>query len=129
MTVTVKWPMFLPTGAGNQREHWRTRHKRVKAQRSATRLMLLANRWSKGLYDFHVMAMTGAPDARLAVRLTRVSPRPLDDDNNVAAFKAIRDEVAAYFGMDDRDPRLRWEYAQAKGRAAVRIDFAVEEVA
>jgi len=27
----------------------------------------------------------------------------------------LRDGVADYLGIDDRDPRVVWEYAQAKG--------------
>jgi hypothetical protein len=62
------------------------------------------------------------------VTLVRITPssRGLDDDNLASAFKAIRDEVAKWLGVDDRDPRVSWKYAQEKGPPktnAVRIEF------
>lgn len=124
MTVTISWPMKLPS-ASNLREHWAAKAKRVKAQRKATALMLSANRVAEHVMMLEMAGGLASPK-RIAVRLTRVSPRPLDDDNLRGAFKAVRDQVAAYFEVDDRDPRIRWGYAQAKGPATVRIDFAVE---
>jgi hypothetical protein len=117
--MTVEWPMVLPSVA-NMREHWATKAKRVKAQRMATATVLAANGASWKLRHLR-------PKERLAVRLTRIAPRELDDDNLVSAMKAVRDSVAAYFGLDDRSVRIRFEYAQAKGKpASVRIDLAIE---
>lgn len=50
----------------------------------------------------------------VVVTLIRMSPRPLDDDNNVASFKSVRDEVALWLGVDDgpRETRVRWLYDQ-----------------
>ncbi|NLA68297.1 MAG: hypothetical protein GX856_08670 [Gammaproteobacteria bacterium] len=48
------------------------------------------------------------------VRLTRLSAGELDDDNLRGALKGVRDGVADRLGVDDRDPRVRWEYGQAK---------------
>jgi hypothetical protein len=62
----------------------------------------------------------------LEVLLTRVAPRPLDDDGNVTSLKAVRDGVADALGLkSDRHPRVSWWYAQAKGAPktyAVRIE-------
>ena len=46
----------------------------------------------------------------------------LDRDNLVSAFKAHRDAVAEVLGLDDRDPRIEWEYEQSltSERAMVR---------
>ncbi|PZR07065.1 MAG: hypothetical protein DI536_28835 [Archangium gephyra] len=44
--------------------------------------------------------------APLVVRLVRVSPRDLDDDNLTSAFKSVRDGIAECIGVDDRDPRV-----------------------
>lgn len=129
MTVTVEIPMALPS-AGNLHEHWRKRHQRIKAQRNATALVLKLTR-----PESHWPLETRAPMSlaewvplglRLAVTLTRVSPRKLDDDNLAFAFKGVRDEVAAYFGVNDNDSRVTWRYAQERGKAAVRIRFDVE---
>lgn len=124
MTVTVEIPMKLPS-AGNLHEHWRHRHKRIKAQRAATR-MAMSGRGA--LYGLGVWSRVPGGilfDGRMVVTLTRVAPRKLDDDNLAFAFKGIRDEIAAYFGVDDADPRIAWRYEQAKGPACVRIGFEV----
>jgi len=64
----------------------------------------------------------------VVVRLERVAPRALDDDNLRGALKAVRDAVAEALGIDDADPRVRWQYGQAvDGRPrfqAVRIQIA-----
>lgn len=115
MTVSVTIPMTLPS-AGNLHEHWRKRHQRIKAQRAATLLAMKA----RG----KIITIVGAWS--MTVTLTRIAPRALDSDNLAFAFKGVRDEVAAYFGVNDNDPRLVWRYAQSKGKpAAVRIDFDV----
>ncbi len=133
MTVTVEIPMALPS-AGNLHEHWRHRHQRIKAQRAATLLALRCHdSGTLGRGVTHALGLRAVTSDRtwivpldgMTVTLTRVSPRKLDSDNLAFAFKGIRDEVAAYFGIDDADPRIRWEYAQAKGKAAVRIAFDV----
>lgn len=56
------------------------------------------------------------------MRITRVGPGTLDDDNLARSAKAVRDELAAALGADDGDPRLTWHYAQRKAkRAAVDV--------
>lgn len=59
----------------------------------------------------------------MVVKLTRVAPRELDDDNLVASCKAVRDQIAAELDVDDRDKRIKWEYAQRKGKTR---EYAVE---
>lgn len=49
------------------------------------------------------------------VILTRIASRELDSDGCAAGFKAVRDQVAAWLGIDDRDPRVTFHVAQAKG--------------
>jgi hypothetical protein len=64
------------------------------------------------------------------VLLTRLSAGQLDDDNLRGALKGIRDGVADRLGVKDNDPRVTWNYAQAKaprGTYAVRIE--IEEIA
>lgn len=103
----------------NAREHWGARAKRVKAQRAAVGLMLRANGVGWRLRPLQ----TGE---RLHVRLVRVSPRRMDDDGSIAALKHVRDEVAAFFCVDDGSPLYAWTYAQAVGKpSAVRIELAV----
>jgi hypothetical protein len=66
----------------------------------------------------------GAEQVR--VTLVRICCGVLDDDNLRGALKAVRDEVAAWLGIDDGDvPRLRFEYDQQvckRGYRAVRVE-------
>ena len=58
------------------------------------------------------------------VRIVRVAPSRLDDDNLARAAKAVRDELASWLGVDDRDERVSWSVAQTRGGVreyAVRI--------
>lgn len=75
--------------------------------------------------------VTSREDRRIRrVELVRIGPGKPDDDNVVGAFKGIRDGIARAFGVDDGDPRWRWEYDQARdggeaGRYAVRMIFTL----
>lgn len=91
----------------NLREHHMARARRVKHERGAVTLRM--PRWE------------GPP--LLVVRLTRVAPRRLDDDNLRGALKAVRDAVAARLRIDDASPLVSWDYAQEKGEASVRVDI------
>ena len=59
------------------------------------------------------------------VTLTRIAPsNGLDDDNLAGALKAVRDEVAAWLGVDDKDrATVRYEYEQERGPWDVRIEW------
>ena len=105
MIVTVP----IRTGRGlNDREHWRTRSRRVKAEKDAVLAMLI--RMPKCM--------------RYVINLTRISPGTLDGDNLQGALKAVRDAVAIRLGMDDASPMLTWHYAQERGKEfAVRIEI------
>jgi hypothetical protein len=56
------------------------------------------------------------------VRLTRIAPRNLNDDNLAYAFKHCRDVIADLirpgyaFGRADDTDQIKWEYAQEKGQ-------------
>ena len=101
-------PGHLPSRA-NQRLHWSKAQKRARIQRAA------------GLA--YTLAALGAQRLRLrlpvAVKMIRVSPRLLDDDNLLGAFKSMRDGVADAFRVDD-SPRglITWKYGQRKGANA-----------
>jgi hypothetical protein len=96
--VNVRVPQLLPKSL-NSREHWRPKAARVKRERAAVRLVLTSR---------------DAPALPLTVTLVRCSPWLLDDDNAVGAMKAVRDEVAAWLGIDDRDPQVTWRVEQEK---------------
>ena len=63
-----------------------------------------------------------------SVRLVRISPRMLDDDNlRGSALKHCRDTIADLIipglpkGRADSDPRIKWEYDQRKGSMSLEI--------
>ena len=87
----------------NTRGHWAQRAKRAKSARGLAQLQLRSSLGPRPL------------DLPLVVTLTRVSPRGLDDDNLRGALKAVRDGVADYLAIDDRDPRVTWAYSQERG--------------
>lgn len=68
------------------------------------------------------------PALPCTVLLTRVAPgNGLDDDNLSGSLKAIRDQVAHWLRVDDRDPLVKWTYAQRRGTRgewAVEVEFA-----
>jgi len=48
----------------------------------------------------------------LVVTLVACMRRELDSDNLQGACKPARDAIAVSLGLDDGDPRIRWNYAQ-----------------
>lgn len=87
----------------NISEHWADRSSRRKHQNIAIKYML--NKYEK-------------PTLPCTITLIRIGPKRLDCDNNVAAFKSIRDFIADWVnpgkakGQADNDPRIIWQYSQ-----------------
>lgn len=105
--TTTHLPLTTVSEA-NRRDHWRVKSKRVRLQRRTAAALV-----------------PGCP-LPCVVTLTRISPRMLDDDNLQSALKAVRDGVADRLGVDDRDPRVEWRYAQRKGaQKGVEVEFGV----
>lgn len=99
----------------NMREHWTTKAKRVKTQRSVV---------GHALWFRELVLKRPRPELPVRVRFTRLAARMLDSDNLCGGFKACRDEVASWLGVNDNDPRVTWEYGQAKGKGyACRIEI------
>lgn len=92
----------------NERVHHMWRHRWVSAQRAAVRALVYAE-------------MLPALPAR--VTITRLSVRKLDSDNLVGSAKAVRDEIAALYGVDDGSDFYEWRVEQEKAKAfGVRIE-------
>lgn len=96
----------------NMRLHWAAKAKLVKDQRTRTRMSLAAVAKSNGV---EVLPVT--------VVLTRIAPRKLDGDNLQSGFKAVRDGVADWLGVDDGSNMIDWQYAQRSGKPG---EYAVE---
>lgn len=93
--------------------------------------------WARGkkekeaLFSAWVAAVNKRKHARpvsvpCVVRLIRVGPKRLDDDNLPESFKTIRDAIAFDLGLDDGSELIKWEYAQvAIGRREYRVRVEV----
>ena len=99
----------------NMRLHWAVKAKLTRDQRTRTRMSWAAVSQSSGLEMLPV-----------TVVLTRVAPRRLDGDNLQSGFKAVRDGVADWLGVDDGDQRLDWQYCQrSAGVKVYRVEIEV----
>ncbi len=111
--ITVEVP-GLATKNKNAREHWRVRAKRIAAERAIVRVCLGS-------------CVRPCPPP-MVVTLTRLSSAHMDSDNVVGALAAVRDEVAAFLGIDDRhDDLVEYRYQSEKcrrGKCGVRIAIA-----
>lgn len=101
--IDVRLPLRIVSEA-NMREHWRKVAQRRKDHRVTARLVL--QQYARPMGETCVVS----------VMLTRIAPRKLDDDNLQSGFKAARDGVADWLGIDDGSPRIKWRYGQSKGR-------------
>ena len=109
--IEVRMNMKIVSVA-NLRMHWAVKAKLVRDQRTRTRMSLNAAAQS-----------SGAEMLPATVVLTRVAPRRLDGDNLQSGFKAVRDGVADWLGVDDGNGLIDWQYAQRSGKAG---EYAVE---
>ena len=109
--IEVEMDMKIVSVA-NMRLHWAAKARLTKTQRQKTRMALAAVAQSFGV---EILPVT--------VVLTRVAPRRLDGDNLQSGFKAVRDGVADWLGVDDGNGLIDWQYAQRSGKAG---EYAVE---
>jgi hypothetical protein len=103
--------VYTRTKGPNSREHWRVKAKRVASERNSTSYALMGEQ---------------KPPIPCSVRLTRVGPGMLDDDNLVGAMKGVRDEIAKWLGIDDRHSEtVRYVYAQKRDSSgwSVTVEF------
>jgi hypothetical protein len=100
--IAVTIPIKIESSL-NLREHWRVKANRNTSHRAAAWFGLKgASKWTADMLP-------------CVVTLTRIAPRELDDDNLAGGFKSVRDGVADWLGLDDRDKRVKWVYDQRKG--------------
>jgi hypothetical protein len=103
----ISWRMAMETKSlANVHAHWRVRDTATKAHHGHVALTFPTKLKGAGEYE-----------GNWTVRMVRIAPRELDNDNLRNALKATRDAVTKQLGFrDDRDPRLRWLYGQERGK-------------
>ncbi len=107
----IEIPVRIESMNVSRREHHMARARRAKSQRQTAGWCL---------------RLVPVPDLPLVVKLTRIAPRMLDDDNAIGGCKHVRDAVAEWLMVDDADPRITWRYAQERGKPlhyACRVEF------
>lgn len=57
----------------------------------------------------------GKGSVAVVVTIVRCGAKTLDDDNLRTGAKPLRDAIATTLGIDDGDPRVKWEYGQVAG--------------
>lgn len=99
----------------NVREHFMARARRVKAERERV--------------GWELRRLAEKPPVPCVVTLTRIAPsNGLDDDNLCGSLKGVRDAVADWLGVNDRDrATVRYQYEQMRGPWAVGIGFSTWE--
>ena len=100
----------------NSTDHWTVKRKRRLRQQ-----WVLKSHWLNQNYNVSLPCK---------IRLVRLCRHFFDDDNNVIAFKAIRDCISDLIipglapGRADGDKRITWEYDQEKkSKNGVRIEI------
>ena len=112
LAVTIEIPMLLPSLA-NISGHWTKIAKIKKNQKNLVHLFM-----SPYVHIFHYMK-------HYNIKMTRISPRQLDPDNLISAFKAITDAVASFLrpglkpGRADGLDCFTFSYDQEKGKPSV----------
>lgn len=108
-------PVYTVSEA-NLSEHWSKSSKRHKTQKTL----------------IHFWFQNAKPKIFLPciIKLTRISPRFLDDDNLTIAFKWIRDAIAENIfpgkaaGRADDSKLIKWQYDQIKGNPqSIKIEL------
>ena len=105
--VSVLLPGVRLVSEANEHTHYSERAKRASSQRMVVAAVLRSAR------------RVAVP---CVVAITRIAPRDLDTDNLQGSAKHVRDEVAAWLGVDDRDPRVTWHVGQERGAYSVRVE-------
>ena len=109
----IEIPIRIESEA-NLREHHQRRARRARDHRRAA---------------FYTLHGQPKPELPCTVVLTRIGRRDLDDDNLAGGFKACRDGIAQWLGIDDADPRVSWRYAQRRdpSRYSAEVEFHTQQ--
>jgi len=100
--VKITIPGLRLESEANKRDKWAA-VKRAKEQRYSVAIRIASFKRSR-------------PPLPVILTITRIAPRLLDDDNLARACKAVRDEIAKAYSVDDRDDAITWRYSQRTGK-------------
>lgn len=112
--ICTTLPLRTPNPLNGSHGHWARKARIRKTHRDIVRMAIAA----RGRHPLPVVAT-----------ITRVAPsRGLDPHDGLgAALKGVIDGIADALGVDDRDPRVRWDLRQRRGPWAVEILIAATE--
>lgn len=114
ITFTIPMTKNILASEANLREHWTKRHARHNVQQN-----LIDAYMTRHVHYIYPDLTKLMP---CTITLTRISPRALDEDNYLYSQKTIRDALAGHLipgkakGRADGDKRLKFKYAQVKGK-------------
>lgn len=114
-SVTLELPCRVVSEI-NRRDYWPVKARRAEIQRDALADACRRAGWGA----VGVISTRWQPPLPARVTFTHVG-RAMDDDNLRSAFKALRDEVANWLGVDDGGTEVAWEYQQRAGKAGCGI--------
>lgn len=125
--ISIELPLVIVSANVLLRMNRHVRAKKTATQRGQVRAHLFTMAAPMRRWLVLVQPRESVMNPTHLVVLTRLSPRELDTDNVIGGLKAVRDGVADALGIDDRDPRVEWIYAQEKTwRRGVRIEIEVK---
>lgn len=84
----------------NDRSHWAVKNKRKQDQQQ-----LVAVAMQNALQGKTI-------ELPCTVKLTRIGPKSMDDDNLIRSCKGVRDILAQKLGADDGSDQIKFEYYQ-----------------
>lgn len=113
VVLAVEAPIHTFSEA-NQHQHWSQRYRQSGDQRPVVAMVMHAHANAGGI----------RVQPPCTVQLTRLAPTSLDSgDNEAMALKHVRDGVADWLRVDDRDSRVTWVYGQEHAKHyGVRIE-------
>ncbi len=124
-TWTLNANVELVSESNRSGGHWSSQHKRTKAQHKQIWVALLKAKVPRAF--LRVAVKMGL---RPEILIVRQSAGTLDGDNNVTAGKRVRDLISRWGDLDDKDPRVTWNYAQEKAPTfGVRIEITLHKPA
>lgn len=112
-TIVVAIPGLRLVSEANTCEHWRTRARRTKEQKSMVTMVLRS-------------LIAEPPRPPVDVVIVRVGPGHLDDDNLQGSGKHVRDAVAKWIGIDDGRESFRCHVEQTSaGRGVYSVTIRI----